>query len=69
MSKRNQVDIYVRLYKERLRRKVLNNFHELEKMRDDEDYRNFDDPSYHEGWYNGRIESYRIILDTIKESK
>jgi len=62
-------DIYVKLYKERLRRKVLNNFHELEKMRDEEDYMNFADPSYHEGWYNGRVESYRIILNTIKEVK
>lgn len=60
-------DIYVTLYKARLRRKVLNDLHEVEKMRDNEDFSRFDDPSYHEGWYMARIESYRIILDTIKE--
>ncbi len=60
-------DIYITLYKARLRTKVLNDLHEVEKMQKEEDFSRFDDPSYHEGWYNARIESYRIILDTIKE--
>lgn len=62
-------NIYVKHFRKRLMTKLAEEFNTLEKGRDAEDFSTYDDPSFHVGWYDARIETMRIIMNMVRESK
>ncbi len=62
-------DIYVKMFRKRLLVKLSSDLNNLLKRRDSDDYNNYDDPAFHRGWYEARVQSYNSIIAMVKELK
>ncbi len=62
-------NIYVKHFRKRLLTKMATELNRLLDRRDSDDYNNYDDPSYHQGWYEAKIQSMNSIINMVKESK
>ncbi len=62
-------NIYVKHFRKRLLIKLGTDLNNLLKRKDEDDYNNYDDPSYHQGWYEARVQSINSIIAMVKELK
>ena len=62
-------DVYVKYFKKRLLTKLSTDLNNLLKLKDSEDYNDYDSPSYHSAWYDARVQTYNSIIAMVKEAK
>jgi len=62
-------DIYVKMFRKRLLTKLSTDLNTLLKRKDEDDYNNYDNPSYHQGWYEARVQTLNTIIAMVKEAK
>jgi len=62
-------DVYVKMFRKRILTKLATSLNTLLKRRDADDYNGYDDPSYHKGWYEARVQTFNSIIAMVKELK